>query len=87
MASEYLSVPEDIDDRITEFVRDRHGVTVEMVLRDITRIATIVKLIKNGWLDGENAVLCGGMAMRCLESPRFTIIDTDTSSPTRGSTR
>jgi hypothetical protein len=80
MASEYLSVPEDIDGRITEFVRGRHGVTVEMVLRDITRIATIVKLVKDGWLDGKNAVLCGGMAMRCLESPRFTIFDTDTSS-------
>lgn len=80
MASEYLGVPEDIDEQIAEFVEDRPGVTVEMVLRDITRIATIVKLVKTGWLDGEDAVLCGGMAMRCLESPRFTIFDTDTSS-------
>jgi len=80
MASEFLGIPEDIDDRIIDFVRGRRGVTVEMVLRDITRIATIVKLVKEGWLDGENAVLCGGMAMRCLASPRFTIIDTDTSS-------
>jgi len=80
MAGEYLGVPEDIDEQIIEFVRGRRGVTVEMVLRDITRIATIVKLVKEGWLDGENAVLCGGMAMRCLASPRFTILDTDTSS-------
>jgi hypothetical protein len=60
-------------------VAARPGVTVEMVLRDITRIATIVKLVREGWLDGENAVLCGGMAMRCLESPRFTVFDADTS--------
>jgi hypothetical protein len=57
MASEYLSVPEDIDDRITEFVRDRHGVTVEMVLRDITRIATIVKLAKRIWSQGSRLTM------------------------------
>ncbi len=79
MASEYLALPEDIDDQIRSFVAGMPGVTTETVVRDITRIGTIAKLVKCGWLDGKRAVLCGGMAMRCLHSPRFTVYDTDTS--------
>lgn len=74
-----LALPEDIDDRIEDLVADNEQLTVETVVRDIARIHTIVRLVEQGWLDGETAVLCGGMAMRCLDSPRFTFMDTDTS--------
>ena len=36
--------------------------------------------MRNGTLDGKNTVLCGGMAMRCLDSPRMSVFDGDTSS-------
>jgi hypothetical protein len=39
-------------------------------------------LVRNGTLDGKNTVLCDGMAMRCLDSPRMSVFDGDTSSRT-----
>jgi hypothetical protein len=79
-SSPILSVSEDIDDEIGRFCATRPGLTEEQVVRDIARIVCIVNLVRNGTLDGTNTVLCGGMAMRCLDSPRMSIFDGDTSS-------
>jgi hypothetical protein len=81
MASDpILAVEANIDDQIIQFCKTRPGLTEEQVVRDIARIVCIVNLVRNGTLDGKNAVLCGGMAMRCLDSPRMSIFDGDTSS-------
>jgi hypothetical protein len=81
MASEpILAVEENIDEQIIEFCKTRHGLSEEQVVRDIARIVCIVNLVANGTLDGENTVLCGGMAMRCLDSPRMSVFDGDASS-------
>lgn len=80
MASEpILAVEANIDDQIVQFCKGR-GLTEEQVVRDIARIVCIVNLVRNGTLDGKNTVLCGGMAMRCLDSPRMSVFDGDTSS-------
>ena len=81
MANEpILAVEANIDDQIIQFCRARPGLTEEQVVRDIVRIVCIVNLVHNGTLDGKNTVLCGGMAMRCLDSPRMSVFDGDTAS-------
>jgi hypothetical protein len=75
-----LAVDEDIDDQILKFCNSRERIEPEDVIRDIARIVCIVNLVKNGTLDGSQMVLCGGMAMRCLDSPRMSIFDGDTAS-------
>jgi Nucleotidyl transferase AbiEii toxin, Type IV TA system len=81
MASEpILAVQENIDDQIIEFCKTCDGLTEAQVVRDIARIVCIVHLVQNRTLDGKNTVLCGGMAMRCLDSPRMSVFDGDTSS-------
>lgn len=82
MASDpILRVEEDIDDRILEFCGKNPTLEPEAVLRDIARIVCILNLVRLGELDGKTRVLCGGMAMRCLESPRMSVYDADTASP------
>jgi hypothetical protein len=81
MASEpILAVDSDIDDQIVEFCNGFPTLQPAAVVRDIARIVCIANLVRNGTLDGKNMVLCGGMAMRCLESPRMSIYDGDTAS-------
>ena len=81
MASEpILAIEANIDDQIIQFCKTRPGLREEQVVRDIARIVCIVNLVRNGTLDGKNTVLCGGMAMRCLDSPRMSVFDGDTSS-------
>jgi hypothetical protein len=75
-----LAIEANIDDQIIDFCKTRPGLTEEQVVRDIARIVCIVNLVRNGTLDGTNTVLCGGMAMRCLDSPRMSVFDGDTSS-------
>lgn len=79
-SNQLLAVNEDIDEQIERFCAINERVTIPEVIRDIARIACIVNLVRNGTLDGRNTVLCGGMAMRCLDSPRLSIWDGDTSS-------
>jgi hypothetical protein len=74
-----LDLPEDIDEQIVEFVGENPALTIDRVVRDIARLHCIVHLLREGIL-GEDAVLTGGMAMRCLTSKRFSVYDTDTSS-------
>jgi hypothetical protein len=81
MASDpILAVAEDIDEQIIELCESNPTLEPEEVVRDIARIVCIANLVRNGTLDGERMVLCGGMAMRCLESPRMSVYDGDTAS-------
>jgi hypothetical protein len=84
MASDHprpLNVPEDIDDHIEDLVRERNGqLTITAVVQDIARWACIVNLVNQGYLDGKNRMLGGGMAMRCYKSSRASVYDADTSS-------
>jgi hypothetical protein len=75
-----LAVEIDIDDQIIDFCKTRPTLAPADVLRDIARIVCIANLVRNGTLDGNTMVPCGGMAMRCLESPRMSIYDSDTAS-------
>jgi hypothetical protein len=82
MASDrsYLSgLPEDVDQQIQAYADQFPAVTVERVLRDIARLVCIRRLLDEGILN-EHLVLCGGMAMRCHGSTRYTVFDTDTSA-------
>jgi hypothetical protein len=75
-----LAVDEAIDDQIVALCESNPTLDVEAVVRDIARIACIANLVRNGTLDGQNMVLCGGMAMRCLNSPRMSVYDGDTAA-------
>jgi hypothetical protein len=79
-SSPILAVDEDVDDQIRAFCADRRRLEPADVIRDIARIVCIVNLVRNGTLDGRQMVLCGGMAMRCLDSPRMSVFDGDTAS-------
>jgi predicted nucleotidyltransferase component of viral defense system len=74
-----FDVSEDLDDEIEAFVARYPQLTRDRVVRDIARIHTLLHLVEEGML-GETAVLTGGMAMRCYNSNRFSVYDTDTSS-------
>lgn len=74
-----FDLPEDIDEHIADMVRENSALTIERVVRDIARLHCILHLVEEGIL-GDDAVLTGGMAMRCLHSPRFSVYDSDTSS-------
>lgn len=80
MADETIfDLTEDIDERILAAVNDNPALTEERVVRDIARLHCILHLVQEGLL-GDEAVLTGGIAMRCLESNRFSVYDSDTSS-------
>lgn len=78
-----LAVDPDIDDQIIAFCEQHPTLAPQDVLRDIARIVCIANLVRNRTLDGERMVLCGGMAMRCLESPRRSVYDSDAASRAR----
>lgn len=73
----FLEVNENIDDEIEDFCEDNSNLEPEAVLRDIARIVCIANLVHSGQIDGKSIVLCGGMAMRCLDSPRMSVFDGD----------
>jgi hypothetical protein len=75
-----LAVDEDIDDHIRTFCTKHPKITPPEVIRDIARIVCIVNLVREGTLNDTDTVLCGGMAMRCLNSPRMSVYDGDTAS-------
>jgi hypothetical protein len=69
----------NLDEDIERFVADNPKLTIPGVIRDIARIFCIFKLIEERILD-DDTVVCGGMALRCYNSERFTTYDTDTST-------
>lgn len=74
-----FDLPDDIDEKILSVVADNPTLTAERVVRDIARLHCLLHLVEEGLL-GDHAVLTGGMAMRCLNSARFSVYDSDTSS-------
>src|SRR5690606_9690394 len=80
MADDNLfDLPEDIDDQIRALVEEHPTLTQDRVLRDIARIHCLLHMVNVGIL-GDDAVLTDGMAMRCYNSQRFSVYDSDTSS-------
>ncbi|MEX1142293.1 MAG: nucleotidyl transferase AbiEii/AbiGii toxin family protein [Thermoleophilaceae bacterium] len=86
-SSAILAIDDDVDDHIRTFCATRPRLEPATVIRDIARIVCIANLVRNGTLDGEQMVLCGGMAMRCLDSPRISVFDGDTASHVPPDTR
>ena len=78
-ADNYFDLPEDIDDQIRDLATGHRTLTEERVIRDIARIHCLIHMVEVGIL-GDDAVLTGGMAMRCYKSRRFSVYDSDTSS-------
>ncbi|HMI80562.1 MAG TPA: nucleotidyl transferase AbiEii/AbiGii toxin family protein [Solirubrobacterales bacterium] len=74
-----FDLPEDIDDQIEALITGHPTLTLDRVVRDIARIHCLLHLVEVGVL-GDEAVLTGGMAMRCYNSQRFSVYDSDTSS-------
>jgi nucleotidyltransferase AbiEii toxin of type IV toxin-antitoxin system len=56
-----------------------YKIPVAAVVRDLARIVEVSHLVEEGFL-GQRVILTGGMALRCYESKRYTMRDTDTSA-------
>jgi hypothetical protein len=74
-----LALPDDIDDQIEALAEANPKLSITGVVRDIARIILILNLVEQDVLN-DKTVVCGGMALRCYHSSRFSIYDTDTSS-------
>jgi len=74
-----VEIPDDIDALIIALNKKNPKLTINAIVRDIARIKMIFALLDKGFLN-DKSVVCGGMALRCFKSTRFTIYDTDTSS-------
>lgn len=64
------------EDQATEAEADRHGIPYFVLVRDLVRIVEVLNLSKQGFF-GEDSVLAGSMALRCFNTPRFTVYDAD----------
>ena len=71
-----LNYPSDL--KIRQF-GEQYGLPVDAVIRDLARIVEVLHLVEEGFL-GHRVILTGGMALRCYESKRYTMRDTDTSA-------
>jgi hypothetical protein len=50
-----------------------------VLVRDLVRVVEILSLRERGFFS-KKSVLAGSMALRCIESPRFTVYDADFST-------
>jgi hypothetical protein len=57
------------------------GIPEPVLIRDIIRIVEVLNLKAQGFF-GKRSVLAGSMALRCFQSPRFTVYDADFSTTT-----
>jgi len=57
------------------------GIPEPVLIRDIIRIVEVLNLQAKDFF-GKRSVLAGSMALRCFESPRFTVYDADFSTTT-----
>lgn len=71
-----INYPEDEKLRETA---DIHGVPLPVLIRDIVRIVEVLNLKDQSFFSRES-VLSGSMALRCFNSPRFTVYDVDFST-------
>jgi hypothetical protein len=64
------------DDQATEAEAIRHGIPDFVLIRDLVRIVEVLNLAKQDFF-GTESVLAGSMALRCFNTPRFTVYDAD----------
>jgi hypothetical protein len=64
------------DDQVTEAEAIRHGIPDFVLIRDLVRIVEVLNLAKQDFF-GTQSVLAGSMALRCFNTPRFTVYDAD----------
>jgi hypothetical protein len=64
------------DDTATEAEAEKHGIPEPVLIRDLVRIVEVMNLKAQGFF-GSKSVLSGSMALRCFNSPRFTVYDAD----------
>jgi hypothetical protein len=64
------------DDEATEAESEKHGIPEEVLIRDLVRVVEVLNLKAKGFF-GSQRVLAGSMALRCFNSPRFTVYDAD----------
>jgi hypothetical protein len=64
------------DDGTTEEQAEKHGIPAPVLVRDLVRIVEVMNLDEQGFFSQES-VLSGSMALRCFNSPRFTVYDAD----------
>jgi len=64
------------DDQATEAEADRHGIPNFVLVRDLVRIVEVLNLARQDFF-GTQSVLAGSMALRCFNTPRFTVYDAD----------
>jgi hypothetical protein len=64
------------DDQATEGEAVRHGIPDFVLIRDLVRVVEVLNLAKQDFF-GAESVLAGSMALRCFNTPRFTVYDAD----------
>jgi hypothetical protein len=64
------------DDDAIEKEAERHGIPDPVLIRDLVRIVEVINLAAQSFF-GAKSVLSGSMALRCFNSPRFTVYDAD----------
>jgi len=67
------------DDRATEAQADEHDIPVPVLVRDLVRVVEVLNLKRKGFF-APRSVLAGSMALRCFNTPRFTVYDADFST-------
>jgi Nucleotidyl transferase AbiEii toxin, Type IV TA system len=67
------------DDRETQAQAREHGIPGPVLVRDLVRLVEVLNLKQQDFFS-EKSVLSGSMALRCFNSPRFTVYDADFST-------
>jgi len=67
------------DDEETRAQAKEHGIPEPVLVRDLVRIVEVLNLEQQGFFS-RDSVLSGSMALRCFNSPRFTVYDADFST-------
>lgn len=66
-------------DEETQAQARKHGIPEPVLVRDLVRLVEVLNLEQQGFFN-ESSVLSGSMALRCFNSPRFTVYDADFST-------
>lgn len=67
------------DDRGIAIEAGRHDIPEPVLVRDLVRVVEVLNLKAKDFFS-KRSVLAGSMALRCFDSPRFTVYDTDFST-------
>lgn len=67
------------NDRNIAAAASRHGIPEPVLVRDLVRVVEVLNLKSQDFFS-KRSVLAGSMALRCFDSPRFTVYDADFST-------